>query len=288
MPFSRWTWWIMTAICIGPPAEMVVTGQEAGLPAVSESRLIGLPRDEYQVRRRELMKRLREARSDQTPSLGSSRRGRGDAESVVVLRGADDPGMEGRFHQSSDFAYLTGVEVPGAFLVLYPKTDRAVLYLPPADPHGGTFTMSQPGPGSGASRDFGFETVEPTSKLLADSFGALGDPLLPGWFGARSVVYLRGSATRDGAEGPESQLARLLRQGAPNTDFRDLEPLLASMRKVKSAREIELLKTAIAITGEALDDVARTLKPGVHEFTLQGAILGAFSRGAPSSRDFPP
>jgi len=42
--------------------------------------------------------------------------------------------------------------------------------------------------------------------------------------------------------------------------------------------EIELLQKAIDITGEAQRDAARTIKPGVYEYEVQGALEYAFTR----------
>jgi Xaa-Pro aminopeptidase len=269
---------VLSGIGIGLGLGLTAPAQEAAAPACDPP-LLGIPRSEYQTRRAELMKRLRDARPSGRPRAG--------AEPVVVLRAAADPDIEARFRQSHDFAYLTGVDVPDAALVLYPKSDRAVLYLPPTDPHGGTFTMARPGPGPESTERFGFPDIEPTSRLLADLFGAIGDPLASGRGNPRALVYVPGPIDREG-DGPDARLARVLRLGAPATELRDLDPTLAAMRKVKSENEIRLLKRAIEATSEAFRAVARELEPGVREYALQGAILGAFGRAGADGPGFPP
>ena len=49
---------------------------------------------------------------------------------VAVLQGAPTPVGYTRFRQSTDFYYLSGVEVPNAYLLLDPVERRTTLYLP--------------------------------------------------------------------------------------------------------------------------------------------------------------
>lgn len=50
--------------------------------------------------------------------------------SVAILQGAPTPVGYTRFRQSTDFYYLSGVEVPNAYLLLDPVERRTTLYLP--------------------------------------------------------------------------------------------------------------------------------------------------------------
>ena len=84
----------------------------------SELRLLEQPLADYVARRHALMERVAKAAGK---------------DCVVIVRGEDDQGKEdfeeGRFRQRNDFAYLTGVDAPGAWLVLLPNQNRATLYL---------------------------------------------------------------------------------------------------------------------------------------------------------------
>ena len=53
--------------------------------------------------------------------------------SVALLRGAADTRNYMPFRQGNDFYYLTGVEVPGAFLLLDAVQNRSILFLPARD-----------------------------------------------------------------------------------------------------------------------------------------------------------
>ncbi len=198
-----------------------------------------------------------------------------------MLRGADDPDLEGAFRQSNNFAYLTGVDVPSAYLVLLPDDGRATLYLPPVNPHTGGFVESRPGPGPEAAERFGFERVESTATLLGDLFGAIHDPIVPTFRLDAAIVVTEDPDPKPSAASPQAQLSRLLHLGAPQTRFVDVAPFLGAMRKIKSESELALLRRAIDITGASLDEVMETLGHGRREFQLKGQILGTFlSEGA--------
>lgn len=274
--------WIAIVLLGLAPAAWAEGPTESAAPNVPPT-LLGLPRGEYQQRRRELMKRVRDA-AVKTPPANPFRRGP-LPKPLIVLRGADDPDIEGKFRQSNDFAYLTGVTIPSAVLVLDPDQDREVLYVPPRGSAGDPLSAARPGPGPQTAADHGLQRVEPTTSLLGDLFSTIADPLFSARGGARRVVYY--PTTSERADGPDARLERLLRQGAPSAEFRDIRPFIAALRKVKSPAELELLRKAIAITGTAQIEVAKRLRPGVHEYELEGAILGAFVAGGAARPGFP-
>jgi Xaa-Pro aminopeptidase len=236
-----------------------------------QPQLLAQPRADYQARRRALIESLAKE-GNRSPV-------------VAVLRGGDDTGKEdfeeGRFRQGNDFAYLTGVDTPGAWLVVLPKSKTATLYLPPKS---GFSVMNGEnrnfGPGKEAAEALGFDAVEPTSKLLGDLFAAIADPMRPNRFGGGgSIVYLAkpNAAALDAR--PDAKFTRFLREGAPGTSFRDIAPVIGELRKIKTPTEIALLQKAIDITGEANEEVIRTIKPDLFEYQLEAKIQGAFMNG---------
>ncbi len=252
-----------------PPAALVQEKPEA----VASASLLGQPPEVYRERRLELMKRLKAGRA------GDAERG-GTGRSIVVVRGADDPDIEARFRQANDLAYLTGVSVPFATLVLWPEQGEEALYLPRPGRLAGVFVEAQRGPGEETARALGLSRVEDSSRLLGDLFTDIADPLTPTQPGG-SVVYLPDAGESGVPRGPQGRLTRILKEGAPGTRFVDLRPHLSAMRRIKSASELALVERAILVTGEALDRAAATIRPGLHEYTLRGVIEGAFvERGA--------
>ncbi len=282
---SRRLWLSLTVIALAevPLAGRILGNDGSDAPAVRpiEPRLIEQPRSEYQARRQELMRRVKDAESSRSGFA------RGEPRvPLIVLRGGDNQDREdfeeGRFRQTNWFAYLTGVEIPGAYLILLPTENRATLYLPPG-PIGhpvmnGEWVHARPGPE--AAEWLGFDQVESTGKLLGDLFTILDDPMRPG-FGRSShaAVYMISPNPKDSDTSPLARFVRLLREGAPSTDFRDVATILGELRKVKSNAELAILQKAIDITGEAQKRVVESIRPGLVEYQLEGKILGAFLDG---------
>jgi Xaa-Pro aminopeptidase len=59
---------------------------------------------------------------------------------------------------------------------------------------------------------------------------------------------------------------------------KDAHPVLDSLRTRKSPAEVALLRRAIDITGGALREVMRALKPGMHEYEVEAMFEFAFRR----------
>ena len=172
-------------------------------------------------------------------------------EGVAVIGAAKLRSIEGDYPQdsdyreSNDFFYLTGLEAPGARLVLIARergADSAILYLPePSEGHD-RWTGGSPGPGAEVSRLTGIEDV----RFLRDSVRIAGRRRSPAPITAREVA----------AE-------------------------LATLRQIKDAEEIRRLRRAVAITAEALLEAMRAAEPGMYEYELEALIEYGFrSRGA--------
>ncbi len=257
-----------------------------------EKLLIEQPPSEYKARRKALMERIKAA--DAGGMLVRARGGDGAAEgarrpagSVVVLVGETNEPEDGRYRQTNDFAYLTGVETPHAALILWPAEGKEVLYLPPRDKREEAWTGPKIGPGPEGVAATGFDKVEPSSAFLGDLFGAIGDTGKRSTAQRPASVFLLTPDPKPNTGGPSAALARLVKEGATVTRARDLAPFLADLRKEKSPAEIALLRKAIAITGDAHAAAVKTIGPGVPEYKVEGAILGAFISGGGTRAGFP-
>jgi len=83
-------------------------------PSLSFGQRTGYSREEFMRRRATLMEKA------------------GDG--MIILFGETMPLPGAHFHQGNDFYYLTGVEDPGAVLILVPKTKESYLFLPQQTP----------------------------------------------------------------------------------------------------------------------------------------------------------
>ncbi len=249
-----------------------------GPPAGARAATAGPSKEEYRSRRKALMDQIKLA----DPAQPSRRPGG----VVVVLVGSGEPGEDARFRQENDFGYLTGAMQPNASIILSPETGEEVLYLPPREHSMDRWIGPRLGPGTEAAEATGFARVEPTSAFLADLFRAIGDPMTGGR-APSGVVYLLDPTPKPGASTPSTRLARFVREGAPSARFKDLGPLVHEMRKGKSEAEAVLIRRAVAVTADAHREVARLIRPGLPEYRLEGAIVGAFIAGGATRAGFP-
>ncbi len=278
---SRPTRFVWIAILLGL-AQPPIRADEPPSAKVAARTALEQPVSEYKTRRLALMKRVRDAES--LGALVGGRRKPGEegpkaADVVIVLVGETEEPEDGKYRQSNNFAYLTGVETPHASLILWPAEDRDALYLPARDPHEENWTGPKLGPGPEAASATGFDRVEPASAFLGDLFAAIADPGKRSLIARSPTVYLLSPTPKPTAGGPSAGLARLLREATTTARFKDLAAILGESRKVKSPSEIALLRKAIAITGDAQSAAIRLVAPGVPEYGLEGAILGAFVGG---------
>jgi len=203
---------------------------------------------------------------------------------VAVLPSSTVKSIEGDYPQdsdyreSNDFFYLTGLEVPGAFLVLSARKsgpDQTFLYIPARDTLGEKWTGAQLGTAE-AGRLSGIAEVRPLSRAA----GEIGDLVLGSSSPARrGALYL---PERQAAANELLQELRLRWASEKRpVRSRNLDPELAALRLVKDQDELSRLRRAIAITAEGLKASMQSVRPGMWEYQLEATIEYTFrSQGA--------
>ena len=205
---------------------------------------------------------------------------------VAVIRGNE--GMRGyqEFVQSNNMFYLSGVEAPGAILLLDGATKRSVLFLPPQN--AGRERSEGPllVPGDEASRLTGIENVQSTekftdtlSRMVAQSesvFVPMAPQELEGMSRDLAGRYNRERQADpwDGRVSREAHFAGLLRQRFSGVDLKDLSPVLDRLRLIKSPQEIEALRKSTDLSVQAILESMRSTLPGQYEYELDA--LGQF------------
>jgi Xaa-Pro aminopeptidase len=199
---------------------------------------------------------------------------------VAVFLGASTPASDVAFRQGHDFVYLTGVQVPDAYLIVDGLRKESVLF----------FTMTEAeAAGEGLPRDMisdpktftGIERVLP-----ADRFA----PTLASLYQRTSVVYtmfkpeeigpenanekfnsLQRSMTLnpwDGRLTRELQFVKQLRDRFPQVEIRDGAPLVWELRQIKSPAELDVLRRAARIGVKAHRALIQSTRTGVPEKSL--------------------
>ena len=282
-PFGR------TAIADEPKAAGVAIDSKPKIGDQPARLLLDQSISEYKTRRAALMARVKEAEANS--GLFAPRNGDAKApETVIALVGRLDEAEDEKFRQSNDFAYLSGVDTAHAAMILRPSTGKETLYLPPRNKFAESWTGPKIGPGPEGVATTGFDRVAPMSEFLGDLFGAIGDPGKRSPASRSGTVYLlepEAGPLSSSSSSASASFAKLIREGATTTRRKDVGPMLGELRKVKSANEMALLRKAIGVTADAQAAAIAKLGPGVPEYRLEGAILGAFVEGGGTRAGFP-
>ena len=255
------------------------------------------PVAELVERRRRVCECVREAAPDahrSSPNAWWAPAGREPVgPALVLVRGA--PPSRSTFRQFNDFYYLTGIEVPNAYLEVDTSDARSVLYLPRrnADVERGTGARLSAEDVDAAIALSGVDEVRSVDELpillgrrLKRRLNTVVfTPLAPaeGRRGGRdSALEVGAEALTDPwhtAGSREAQFVHALRAQFPALDVRDASFFLDELRSVKSPTEIATLREAGRLTGLAVLEAMRSTEPGVMEYELGAIADFHFVRG---------
>jgi len=213
----------------------------------------------------------------------------GDA--VAIVLGTPGPPGEMPFRQNSQFFYLTGVTEPRAYVVIDGRTGKTTVYLQPKNERRDA-SMYGPAlsPGGDTARKLGVDAALPATDFtgaitaLAAAHRTFYTPLAAEVLGSQS----QGDPTRfwaanrqdpwDGRDSREAAFVSKLKTAAPQSEIKDLDPILNALRAVKTPREIAVIREATRIAGLAIIEAMRDAKPGMHEYELQADAEYVFKK----------
>jgi Xaa-Pro aminopeptidase len=190
------------------------------------------------------------------------------------------------FRQDNNFFYLTGWAEPGAAVLIAPASGTRpyteILFLPAHNVTRERWTGPKLGPESpDAIRTTGFDRVEVLDKLRDEVVRLATDP--------RLVLYseLPNFGETSAATGPLDWLKRA--NAFPfYTSFRDVKPLLASMRVVKDPGEMERIRKAAQNSMDAHLAAMRALKAGMTEQQVAALMKYEFETRGCERPAYPP
>ncbi len=204
---------------------------------------------------------------------------------LAVLQGAPSPTGYTRFRQTNEFYYLSGIEVPHAYLLLDGATRRASLYVPhrneARERSEGKLLSAQDADEikklSGLEAVFGIDAL---AEHLARAVRASGKQIFTPFQPAEGFAMSRDLAARavaDYANDPwdqtpsrEGSFMLKLRTRFPQFELRDLSPTLDQLRLIKSPRELALIRKATHLACAAILEAMKSVKPGQYEHELDG------------------
>jgi len=204
---------------------------------------------------------------------------------VVVLFAAveaEGPNALYGFRQDNNFYYLTGLNEPGAAVLIAPeivsegeKPSRPyteILFLPGRNYSQEKWTGPKLGPDDPeAPKISGFDHVEMLDKLRDEFVG-----LLPP---RRATVYADLPAPQEGSASP-TPLEWLRRANAfpVHASLESVKPMLEEMRRVKDAGEIALIRKATEASMAGQLAAMRTLRPGMNEREIAAIVQYEFEK----------
>ena len=202
----------------------------------------------------------------------------GDSDILLV------PGSEGTsggetFRQLDDFEYLVGLEVPRSLLVIDGRSRRALLFVPRFDARFENRGRPNDFPGRPLATDpalralSGVDVVLPDSALDAflQSATARGAHVLINSGRAGGAPVVAGPTAFESPSAGDVLATHLLRLHA-GLSIGNAYTLMATLRMIKSPREIAMMREAARITSIAMTRGAARVSPGVDERTLTGAF----------------
>jgi Xaa-Pro aminopeptidase len=222
---------------------------------------------------------------------------------VAVVQGM--PQTEGFTfpRQHNTFYYLSGIETPGAYLLLDGRTRSVTIYLPARNPRleaaeGRVLSAED---ADLVMRISGADQVLPLQQTVGTNWPVIATGAPASTAGGRNqpaaVIFAEFSPAEnqgqsrgelasaetarvndpwDGMGSRQRRFVELLRARHPRAEVRNLNPILDEMRSVKSPREIALIRRASQIAGLGLIEAMRSTEPGVTEYQLDAAARYIF------------
>lgn len=196
----------------------------------------------------------------------------------AVLAGATDTGAFDYFRQTNDFYYLTGVEVPHAYLSIDGATAEATLYLPPHDPkHERSEGAQMHADAPDAVRAItGIEHIAHLGQLAENvrNSSEIWLPSAPAELRQtcrdtlRHQAKLRDADPWDQRPTREQWFLSKLQAAAPQASIHDLTPTLDKLRLYKSQAELALMRRAGSLSARSVYEAMRSTRPGMLEYQL--------------------
>ena len=182
--------------------------------------------------------------------------------------------VEYRFRQDSDFHYLTGFDEYDSVFVLIPDREHgeAILFCREKDEDLERWHGKVTGP-EPAMQLYGLDDAFPITDI---------DDIVPGLIEGKSKLYYAMGVHAEFDNrviGWVNSIAANNRSGAqPPGEFVQLGQYLHELRLFKSSQEIEVMRQAAVITGEAHSRVMSVTRPGMYEYQLEAELEYCFVR----------
>lgn len=206
---------------------------------------------------------------------------------VAVIGGAGATGAFDHFRQTNEFFYLSGVEVPHAYLLIDGRSGESTLYLLHHDARHERSEGAQLHCDAAADVTAltGIERVQSLEQLTHDVALAreIYLPFAPGEGREAcrdTLTYQRKLAASDPWDPRawrEDHLRTQIAGSVRTAEVRNLSALLDVMRLYKSPRELAVMRTAGELTARATHRAIECTRAGMYEYQLAAAADFVFA-----------
>jgi Xaa-Pro aminopeptidase len=262
----------------------------AGLVAFAAAAQAGELQDDLSARRARMVQKL-------------------GADTVLVLQSPPSRvysrDVDYEYRQDSSLYYLTGIDQEETALVLLPGggASSEVLFVLPRDAarehrNGRRLSREEARARSGIATVFDSGDLQPFLRAALDgrafpprSYGAPVAPAVSRALAegrARVALDLGGTPDLSAPLPPAHDLARRLRERAPQLQVVDASRMLASLRQVKTPYERALLTRSVELSSRAMREGMKAGRPGAYEYTVRAALEREWTSGGALGWGYPP
>lgn len=199
---------------------------------------------------------------------------------IFAATEAEGPNATFGFRQDDNFFYLSGLREPGAAILLAPAFNKdasqpytEMLFLPPRNVKQEKWTGPKLGPADPQATSItGFDRVANLDTLSAELAKLLAE--------GRPALYL--DMPESGEQNAASNFLDWSRRANTlpmRTGINDVKPLLAQLRVVKDAGEIERVRRATNASITAHFAALQMIKPGLNEHDIEARMQYEFMKG---------
>lgn len=222
------------------------------------------------------------------------------ADGIAVIPAAGENVHAVKFRQSPDFYYLTGIEEPGAVLVLVGAQKQSIVFARQRSPvkvmveGAGLLDAGNPAEAYGLTQVQNIQSLIPFFNTAAKNARRLYVSLTPPdtLQMARSEIEEHEAALMSH---PFYRYPPLFKQAIarlhalqPHLALTDVSPLLDALRWVKSPLEIARMRESGRIGAEGFKAAMRGTKPGMYEYEIEAVARFVFTKLGARDHAFTP
>ena len=209
---------------------------------------------------------------------------------VILFARMEEP-EDSHYREDNDFYYFTGIQDPGAVLLIGAEPGQTILFEPAMPPRraqfmGANLQALKPE----QQKELGFELVLPVSDLdRVLGYSLQGDPGSDVWvrLGYADQAALARTEAAGGTglwnghpynvnPSPDMRQVQQLRARYPMVTFRDVTQIIDGMRNIKTGKELDVVRRNGKLSAEGDRDAIAHAHPGMFQYEIEATAYSYF------------